>query len=441
MNPSEYLKKNRAKLIKTFFCYVSFFGLGGCCNLLGSSLLDLSISLNAEFKEVSGLVPSRSIGYLIGAVFSGFADKFVGPDMVLFLTNFTAGIFIALAPWFKQFEGVYACLLLSGISQGIFDIYTNTYTLAIWGDKATNYVQILHGSFGLGALITPLVIKPFLLPLVQNEGNETQSDAFLGDYTPDDVMVQYPFIIIGVLLIFASIGFLVFYFKERSSEKDIQSIDVKSDVNHPTWKIVVCLTTLALTANVTFGVEVLIGSLAPSFVVISDLKMSKQDGANMVAMFWSLFTFYRLFFIAATNCIKERYMMYFNYCIMMTAVVLMCISGAYNQTIAWISIALLGIGFSPTFSASLGLLQRYINITNKYASVIFITAAVGESIHPWIVSRFMDSMPAIFIYYTAAVSFGQLALCFILPFILKSIFRKGIKLPLDRSASIRSSQR
>ncbi|XP_015781897.1 sodium-dependent glucose transporter 1-like [Tetranychus urticae] len=441
MNLCEYLKTNRAKLIKTFFCYVSFFGLGGCCTLLGSSLLDLSISLNAEFKEVSGLVPSRSIGYIIGAVLSGFVGKFAGPDLILFLTNLTAGIFIALAPWFRHFAVIYTCLLLSGISQGIFDIFTNTYTLAIWGDKATNYVQILHGSFGLGSLLTPLLIKPFLLPLAQNEGNETQSDAFLGDYTPDDVIIQYPFIVVGVLLIFASSGFLVFHFKRKSSEKDKQSVDVKPEVDHPKWKIVVSLTALALIAHTTFGVETLIGSLAPSFVVISDLKMSKQDGANMVTMFWSLFTFYRLFFIAATSCIKERYMMYFNYCILITAIVMMCISGAYNQLIAWISIGLLGIGFSPTFSVSLGLLQKYINISNKYASFIFITAAVGESIHPWIVTKFMDSMPAFFIYYTAAVSFGQLALCFILPFILKSIFRKDIKFPLDRSASIRSSQR
>ncbi|XP_053205250.1 sodium-dependent glucose transporter 1-like [Panonychus citri] len=442
MKLADYLRINRIKLIKSCFCFVSFFGLGGCCTLMGSSLLDLQIRMSLTFSQVSGLVPSRSIGYLIGGVLSGFIDSCFGPDMILFLTNFSAGILVALAPWFKQFNAVYACLLLSGVSQGVFDIYTNTYTLAIWGNQATNYVQILHGSFGLGSLLTPLLVKPFLLPLVQNSTNSSESgDNVLGTYTPDDVKVQYPFVVVGLILIFTSFGFLMFYFKDDSNRKNDQSSQTTDSNDHPNWKIAAAISAVAIIAHTTFGVETMIGSVAPAFAVKSDLQMTKQDGANLVTLFWSVFTFYRLIFIALTNVIKEKYLMYFNYSLILISVVLMVPHAAYNQLIAWISLAMLGVGFSPTFSVSLGLLQKYINVSNKYASFIFIFASVGEAVHPWIVAKFMDRMPVVFIYYTGFLSVIQTLSCLLLPFICRQLFKSKPKLTLDRSASIRSSQR
>ncbi|XP_015787699.1 sodium-dependent glucose transporter 1-like [Tetranychus urticae] len=442
MKLSSYVRTNKWKLIKTFLCYLTFCCYGGCATLLGSSLLDLQIRLGVSFKQLSSLVPSRSIGFFIGGLISGFLDMCFGPDMVLFVTIFSSGVFTILAPWFKQFYGTYVCLLLSGLAQGIFEIYTNICVLSTWNDEASNYVQLLHGSFGLGSLLAPLLVKPFLLPLVQNE-TETQSDeVVLGDYTPDDVKVQYPYLILGSILVFGSFGFLFFHFKNKSIKNANETIDDEIvDDDKPVVNKIFAVLIVAFIAHTTFAAETVIGTLAPAFVVKSDLRMTKQAGANIVSAFWFCFTFYRIIYITFTRFIRERRIIIFNCTLSLIGLILMCVYPEQSQVITWISFTLLGIGFSPAFSSSLGLLQKYITVSNRYASFLFIIASSGEAAHPWVISKFMDSLPTFFAYYVAILSFIQVISVLSLSPICQKLFKSKTKTTLNRLASVRSSQR
>lgn len=68
MNFFAYLRLYKIQLVKTINCFITFLCLGGCSTLLGSSLLDIQIRVRKPFDVVTGLVPSRSIGYMIGGV-------------------------------------------------------------------------------------------------------------------------------------------------------------------------------------------------------------------------------------------------------------------------------------------------------------------------------------------------------------------------------------
>ncbi|XP_015787702.1 sodium-dependent glucose transporter 1B-like [Tetranychus urticae] len=442
MKLSNYVQTNEWKLIKTFFCCLTYFTSGGCGTLLGSSLLDLQIRLGVSFKQLSSLAPSRSIGFFIGGLISGFLNMCFGPDMVLFGTIFFAGVTTILAPWFKQFYGTYACLLLSGFAQGIFEIYTNICILSTWNQEVSVYVQILHGSFGLGSLLAPLLVKPFLLPLVQNE-TETQSDQVtFGDYNPDDVKVQYPYLILGSILVFGSFGFLFFHFKNKSIKNANESTDVEIvDDDHPVLKKMFAVFIVACIAHTTFAVDLITGSLAPAFVVKSDLRMTKQNGANLVSAFWFCLTCYRILFIVLIKFINERRVIIFNCTLSIIGLILMCIYPTHSQVITWISFMLLAIGISPTFSSSLGLLQKYITVSDRYASFLFVFGAAGEAAHPWVISKFMDSLPKLFAYYVAVLSIIQVVSVLSLPSICQKLFRCKTNTTLNRLASVRSSSK
>ncbi|XP_025017162.1 sodium-dependent glucose transporter 1-like isoform X2 [Tetranychus urticae] len=366
----------------------------------------------------------------------------LGTDMVIFVATLTAGVFTILAPWFKQFYAAYACLLLSGLAQGILEIYTNICLLSTWNEEASNYVQILNGFFGLGSLLSPLIVKPFLLPLVQNETEAQSDEVVLGDYTPDDVKVQYPYLFIGSLLVFSSLGFLFFHFKNKSVQNKNLSADVEIvDDDHPVWKKIFAVLIVSFIAHTTFAVEQVIGSLAPAFVVKSDLRMTKQNGANLVSAFWFCFAFYRIIFIAFTRFMTERRIIICNCILSMIGLILMCIYPTQSQVITWVSFILLGIGFSPIFSSSLGLLQKYITVSNRYASFLFIFGGAGEAAHPWIVSKFMASFPKLFAYYVAVLSFIQVISVLLLSPICQKLFKLKTKTTLNRIASVRSSQK
>ncbi|XP_053212556.1 sodium-dependent glucose transporter 1-like [Panonychus citri] len=437
---------HRVKLIKTLLCVISFLGLGGCNTLLGSSLLDLQIRISESFAVTSNLVPARSIGYLIGGIASGLIDRFLGPNMILFISNFIAGAAIAIAPWFKSFYFVYSFILLSGFAQGIFDIVCNTYILRIWKDSKSlsNYVQVLHGAFGVGALITPLISQPFLLPLNDDDSSDgvtitkTDNITIQGNYTPNDVKVQWAFLSITALQFISSVGFLIFHFKDKTKQQTIDTNEEDIDDQPKKWKIYVGVGLMALFANTTFGISVLVGSLAPAYVVKSDLHMSKATGASLVTVFWVVITAYKVFFVVISNFIGDKYLILFSYCSELAAIFVLIPHAGYNRLCIWIGLTFVGIGYASLFTVTLSKLQKYFILTNALASFIFINGSIGEAIHPWIASKLMDTKPVSFVYYLAMVSFLNTSICIILPIICDKIFASEKKRTYTRTSSIRS---
>ncbi|XP_053205252.1 sodium-dependent glucose transporter 1-like [Panonychus citri] len=440
MNLTEYLKLYKIHLIKTSLCFLTFMSLGGCSTLLGSSLLDIQIRVREPYEKVTGLIPSRAIGYMIGGVIAALIETKLEPNLVLFCANSTGAIFIGLAPWFFSYWPIYSCFFISGIAQGVLDIFVNTYSYNIWGLKAANYIQVLHSSFGLGSLLTPLLTKGFLLPST----NETLTDdETFALYSPEDVKVQYAFLVISIVLFSSSLGFLLFYLRARANRKTDDFVNKEIVINNVSalWKRALCIAIVALVANCSFGLQTLVGSLGPPFAVKSDLHMSKQDGASLVTVFWFLYTFYRYVHLGLLNVFKERRIMIFSYTCVIISAFVMAPHAAYSRPCIWISFVLLGAGYSPTFTVALSTLQRYFYLSGRNASYIFIVGVTGESIHPWILTKLMQSSQVYFVYYLAIMSSIQVALCFILPIVCNKIFKPDERKDFSRTESFRSFTR
>ncbi|XP_015793744.1 sodium-dependent glucose transporter 1C-like [Tetranychus urticae] len=436
MNFFAYLRLYKIQLVKTINCFITFLCLGGCSTLLGSSLLDIQIRVRKPFDVVTGLVPSRSIGYMIGGVVAGFLEGKIEPNCAMGFAALFGSIAIGLAPWFTTFNPIYACFLFSGFSSGILDIFCNAYVFNIWGDQVAFYIQILHSSFGLGSLLTPLIARSFLLPST----NESLSDeAIFALYSPDDVKVQYAFMIIAVTLFCISFGYAIFYFIDKS-RKQIEVPKEEPDKQKP-WKKYLCIGIAGLIANCSFGIQMIVGSLAPAFSVKADIHMTKQTGAALVSVFWICYTFYRYVHIGIAKIFKERKILYCSYLLTIAGALVMIPHAARYSECTWISIILLGIGYSPTFTASLAILQEYFYLSNRLLSVVYFFGTVGESIHPWILTFFMNTKPIAFTYYLGIISVVQVFACFSLNMICDKIFKKEDRRDVSRTGSIRSYAR
>ena len=58
-------------------------------------------------------------------------------------------------------------MLLNGICYGSLLNCGNMFTLHLWGSEVGPFMQAVHFAFGLGAFFAPLIVEPFLIPLVQ----------------------------------------------------------------------------------------------------------------------------------------------------------------------------------------------------------------------------------------------------------------------------------
>lgn len=83
-------------------------------------------------------------------------------------------------------------------------------------------ISALHFVWGIGAFIAPLLVKPYLLPLqpeeqeVQfNSTEPTNSTKAVSQFTPDDLIIQWPYTYIAVFMALNAGVFLFLFAKFR----------------------------------------------------------------------------------------------------------------------------------------------------------------------------------------------------------------------------------
>ncbi len=176
--------------------------------------------------------------------------------------------------------------------------------LSIWrGLNSGPYMHSLHFCYSLGALIAPLLVTPFLSHNDGKNWNEVEAR--------NESSVGIFYVVIGSLTFLAGLGFLYFAldeikakFKEHGgANRGQQRSDSQPDVigARHSWNVIGLVGIMALFFFTYCGMEVLIGSLLASFVVNSDLQMSKVEGAHLTAVYWGTFALMRFLAIFAST--------------------------------------------------------------------------------------------------------------------------------------------
>ncbi|XP_015788402.1 major facilitator superfamily domain-containing protein 4A [Tetranychus urticae] len=451
MSLCEYLRVNKYKIFKTILTYLTFAGLGGTNTLIGSSLLDIQIYVQRSFEATSRLVQTRSVGYVVGATVAGFFEKYFDDSLVLSASNLVAGVFLALAPWFRSLETVLVFIFIAGFALGVFDIYCNVIILRIWGKNGVNWLQVLHMFYGVGALIVPIITRPFLLPSTESDGLNTDQGVSITSpetidltnataiinainktttitYTPEDVKVQYAFMVVGMVLVVVAVPYFFCYLYDRKQKFKVEETGGENSrfVQTSRLKKVLAVTITAALANFAFGTEAVVGNLCTAFAVKADVHMDKQNAVLVATVFWTMFSFYRCIFIPLTLVIKESKLFYMNLLIIVAGVVTLVPYAASKELFTWISFTLLGIGYSPVFSISYGSLGHYFPVTNAMTSFIFVNGVIGETIHTTVLSKVIETNPVVFTYYLGVMGIIYVMLSFLLPLYCRKVF-KGSK--------------
>ena len=121
-----------------------------------------------------------------------------------------------MIPLNTEFIGLIATFMVNGFVGGLAGSGANLYLIQLWGKENPPFLQALHFCYGLGALIAPLIAKPFLLPVEPEQGldvvlNDTSIHENVMQYTPADVMLIYPYGIVAALHLIPICFFIVLY--------------------------------------------------------------------------------------------------------------------------------------------------------------------------------------------------------------------------------------
>jgi hypothetical protein len=309
--------------------------------------------------------------------------------------------------------------------------------------EVSPFMQSFNFACGLGGLIAPIIAEPFLVEsekLISSDElmsmNSTLNLSERGDDGPDLLLV-YPYSIDAFLLAVAScILFLTWMVSPNTEEHPSRkshlnnnsssdmttvndtdntldkSLGVSIDLNNALsssplifqrnihlYKIVVIALAL-LFSHIYYGLLLAFGSFLVSFVVESDLSLSKKEGTRLTSLFWGTFTFWRLTTLFYHEFVGNENLIIMSLLIVIAGNIVLIPFGNSSVICLWIGVGVIGLGISSVWSAMFGYLEEHFPVTSRIASGMIISALLGEFIFPLIISYFIQSNPEILLWIT-----------------------------------------
>ncbi|XP_074596412.1 sodium-dependent glucose transporter 1-like [Brevipalpus obovatus] len=471
MNLSRNIQINQKRLILSILIYFGYGLFALRSQTIGSSLLDFEIQIQEPFMVTSRAIGLYAIGSMFGSVIYGFFDKKVNIHLVQIVTCVSSGITIGSIPFMRNFLSLGASTFLLGIENAIFHVVCNLAILTIWSKKASYFLQFLGMFYGIGSMLAPMLVLPFLLPIPKNVDEDW--NAIRAMYTPDDVQIKWPYTVIGVLSVVAGLTFVYFYFDDDQQHTDTVATDNKernpkveensghvpktditdNDVDNTNQtssklKILFVVIWVAIQAHLVFSFQLILCSFVQAFGVRHTFKMEKKSSALVASLFWAAYMISKLIFVILSMTIGEAKIVNLCYTLTGTALILLLSLANYYEMCLWIACGALELGYSPLFALSYASLDNYFQVTGRQTSFIFLVGILGESLHTTIVGALMDQHPPLFIYYVGTLGTIFLLMTISLPFLCKRLFgdpdKKRLRIfvskaPVTRLASLNPS--
>jgi len=374
----------KQKISKTIAYYVSYITIGFVTGIIGPSLPGLSEHVGTNLGGISYLFPILSVGYMIGSFVAGrLYDKVKGHPItvVALVILLVVMIFVPVTPliWL-----LLVLFFFVGLGSGGIDVGGNTLLIWTHGDKVGPFIVGLHFFYGLGALISPLIVAQTL----RTSGN-----------------ITWAYWILAVICVPITIYFLIIKSPEHvKPSENVTEIGAN--------RLLVLLISIFMFLHV--GAELSFGSWIYSFAI----KMRIADetrAAFLTSAYWSAVTVGRLIAVAIALKVKARAMLIVDLLGCMAAVIILLLFPASVQAV-WIGTILLGFFIASLIPQTFTFAGGVMDISGKVASWFVIGLGAGNLFFPWLIGQLFEPRGAVALpivnLFTFVLALGLLVVIF-----------------------------
>lgn len=341
----------------------ALFALGLTAASIGPALPRLAEGTGVSLGAVSLVFAAYRGGFIVGSLGGGsLLDRLRG-NRVLTVILLVLAVTLALVPHAPSLVLLVGLFLTVGIAAGVVEIGGNTLLLWSYGSRVGPYMNGLHFAFGVGAILSPLLIGRML------EGTGNLSGAFL---------LAGAFILPGAVLLFRATS---------PSAPGTEGDGEQRPRVAPTL-----FTALFLLFYV--GAESGFGGWLYTFAVTLELASPAQAGA-MTSLFWGALTAGRLVLIPFSNGIHPGRILLGSVagCLVFLGVLALPVASG-SVAVLWIASGGVGLSMAGIFPGAVSFAGRHMRVTGKVSRWFFAGAGFGGMSIPWILGQMVEYLGA-----------------------------------------------
>ncbi|KAK5601251.1 hypothetical protein CRENBAI_002102, partial [Crenichthys baileyi] len=420
----------RRHLQQTLTYWSVFFSFGLCIAFLGPTILDLRCQTQSTLQQITWVFFSQQFFLLVGSSVGGLFKKTLLSFLsALFTSTLIISLVFAIIPLCHHVILLSIAMGVAGKAMGVIDTIGNLQLVKLYQKDSAIFLQALHFFIGLGALVSPLVVDPFLaedscvlsanwtanssssdLDHLRNtlagHGSALHNTSQYPLYTEGIVItrVSYAFWIMAVINLPVPVAVLVLMFHERlvscskssppllEKEPNISSSPARDDGQghggvfeccrpnnlrgHPATFVIIH----ALGGAIVFITDGIIGCYAGfvyTYAVSPPLLMGHKTAGCLDSVFWASITAGRLSFIFFSS----RYTAPMLLTISLAGVILVqCLLLIFytSHVFLFIGTSVLGLSVSSVFPSILAFTEDILDYKGSATTVLVTSASTGE---------------------------------------------------------------
>jgi len=348
------------KALNTTAYYLNLLSLGLVIGIIGPSLPTLANNTRSMVYEIGFLFTTISLGYLIGSLCGGrFYDRVLGhPILAGALITFSA--VTITVPLISSLKVLVPILFFLGFAEGILDVGCNTLLVWVHKRKVGPYMNGLHFFFGVGALLSPIIVAHFL----RENGD-----------------IKWAYWVIAILFI----PFAIFNFKLKSPPIELHSHKNDKRVKDP---LMILLVAIFFFFHV--GAESSYGGWIYTYIFKLGIA-STTVAAYVTSAFWGALTVGRLAGIPVSIKIKPEIMLTGD---IIGCIIASCLLKLWPQSaiVIWAGSILMGFSMATLFPTGINYIEQKMHISGSITSYILVGSSAGSMFFPWIIGRLFKSI-------------------------------------------------
>lgn len=348
---------------------------------IGPTLDALGDQSGSTLSQVSILFTANSLGYIAGSLAAGRTYARLTGTTVLAATLVAMAALTAFIPLSGTLWLLIGLFAVIGVAVGLIDVGCNTLLVWLYRSEVPPYMNTLHLAFGIGAVMSPLIIDRFAV-------------------VADDATAA--FWLFAVLMM--PVALWIYRTPSPRQPADAMQGDGSPVVRRYRWF-------LGVTAIFFFmhvGAELSFAGWIFSYA--EELGKPETTARILNSLFWGGLVLGRLAAIPMSRRLTPARMLQIDLAGAIASIGVMALLPAWSMSI-WVGTIGFGASVASMFASSINFAEQRMTITSHVTALFLVGGSAGSMSLPWIVGQYFDSRgPESMVYVVAGASLAAAVL-------------------------------